>query len=294
MTFRRGAGIEPRAWQRIDEWLGRHDRATISALGVALVVACAYADRAAGPDVGLLAYVAPVALVGWYAGLAPAVAIAVVSAAVTALARLPSGAPAGTLLAIGGGALARLGVLLVAAWTVTALRAARRRATEWVRTDPLTGIPNLRGFLERAALEVARARRYTHPFTVVCIDLDGFKAINDRFGHAAGDEVLRAVASGLRDLLRATDIVARVEGDRFVVLLPETSAAPARLVIRKMQDVLTRAATERWAGGLTSGIGAATYFTPPETLESLIQSGDALVYEAKAAGPNAVHHRTFN
>jgi diguanylate cyclase (GGDEF)-like protein len=222
------------------------------------------------------------------------VAIALASALVTALARLPTGARGGALLAVGGSAVARLGVLLVVGWTMTALRTARDRATQWVRTDPLTGIPNLRGFFERAALELARARRYTHPFTVVCIDLDGFKGINDRFGHGAGDEVLRAVAHGLRDLLRATDLVARVEGDRFVVLLPETSAAPARLVIRKMQDVLARVATADWVGGLTSGIGVATYFTPPATVESLVQTGDALVYEAKGAGPNAVHHRTFN
>src|SRR6201992_640237 len=91
-------------------------------------------------------------------------------------------------------------------------------------SDPVTGAANRRSLLSRADYEIARHRRAGQSFALVMLDLDGFKALNDRFGHAAGDDLLRDVAGSLRRGLRAQDTVARVGGDEFCVLAPETDA----------------------------------------------------------------------
>ena len=271
--------------RRLDAWLRRQSEATILALGCVLVAACGYADYVAASDLAPLVYLAPLSLVAWYAGWWPAVGIAVAST----LAWLLGASDSRSYwdLAV------RFGAFLVVGYVVAARRRSLHREEQLARTDPLTGLANLRAFYELADAEIARARRYTHPFTAIYVDLNGFKAINERLGHTAGDRVLRAVARGIRDSVRATDLVARVGGDEFVILLPETSAAPARLVIQKLQDVLARTPLPDDAA-LSPSMGVATYFTPPPTVDALVQTADALMYHAKGRGEGGVEHRTFN
>ena len=271
--------------QRLDAWLRRQSEATILALGCVLVAACGYADYVAASDLAPLVYLAPLSLVAWYAGWWPAVGIAVAS---TLAWLLGASAPRPDW-----DVAVRFGAFLVVGYVVAARRRSLDREEQLARTDPLTGLANLRAFYELADAEIARARRYTHPFTAIYVDLNGFKAINERLGHTAGDGVLRAVARGIRDSVRATDLVARVGGDEFVILLPETSAAPARLVIQKLQDVLARTPLPDDAA-LSPSMGVATYFTPPPTVDALVQTADALMYHAKGRGEGGVEHRTFN
>ena len=108
------------------------------------------------------------------------------------------------------------------------LRALSERLQGLSSTDALTGIPNRRTFDERLALEVARTNRYRTPLALVMIDLDHFKELNDRFGHLAGDDVLKAVAASLEREKRAGDLVARFGGEELVALLPHTDARAAR------------------------------------------------------------------
>ena len=278
----------------MDAWLRRQGEATILALGCVVVAGFGYADYVAAPDLAPLAYLAPLFLVAWYAGWWPALGIAVASALAWLLGAGPGPAGSGA-----GGSLphwdlaVRFAAFVAFAYVVAALRRGLDREAALARTDPLTGLANLRAFYELADAEIARARRYTHPFTAIYVDLNGFKAINDRLGHTAGDGVLRAVARGIRDSVRVTDLVARVGGDEFVILLPETSAAPARLVIQKLQDVLARTPLPDDAA-LSPSMGVATYFTPPPTVDALVQTADALMYHAKGQGEGGVEHRTFN
>ena len=271
--------------RRLDAWLRRQSEATILALGCVLVAACGYADYVAASDLAPLVYLAPLSLVAWYAGWWPAVGIAVASTLAWLLGA--SDPRPDWDVAV------RFGAFLVVGYVVAARRRSLDREEQLARTDPLTGLANLRAFYELADAEIARARRYTHPFTAIYVDLNGFKAINERLGHTAGDGVLRAVARGIRDSVRATDLVARVGGDEFVILLPETSAAPARLVIQKLQDVLARTPLPDDAA-LSPSMGVATYFTPPPTVDALVQTADALMYHAKGRGEGGVEHRTFN
>jgi len=142
-------------------------------------------------------------------------------------------------------------------------------------------------------VEIERARRYQHPFTVAFIDLDEFKLVNDRLGRTAGDAVLRIVARAISAVTRASDVVARVGGDEFVVLLPETGTAPARLAIDKLRHAVSGIVPAHgWR--LSASIGVATYLVAPESVDVLVGTADQLMSAAKRSGKNTVSHETQN
>ena len=156
-------------------------------------------------------------------------------------------------------------------------------------TDPLTGLFNRRHFGRRLSEETKRAQRYGHPASVLCVDIDRLKEINDDFGHKAGDGALVAVGRALLDNVRTIDVVARIGGDEFAVLLPETSAAQASAL---SQRVLTEVA---WQGDLRAsglaisiGIAELNSATDVEPDDLLVAADDAL-YRAKAAGGGGGH-----
>lgn len=165
------------------------------------------------------------------------------------------------------------------------LEEANRRLEEMSRTDALTGLANRRGFVEASAQEMTRARRSGKPWSVLIADLDEFKKINDRHGHAAGDDALRETAAILRRAVRAQDLAGRWGGEEFVLLLPETTATGA------MQAAETiRQAVESHAFGafpLTISIGVAEH-RGEETLEMTIAAADRALYRAKEGGRNRV------
>jgi diguanylate cyclase (GGDEF)-like protein len=156
-------------------------------------------------------------------------------------------------------------------------------------TDPLTGLYNRRHFGQRLSEETRRAQRYGHAASVLCVDIDRLKAINDDFGHKAGDGALVAVSRALLDNVRNVDVVARIGGDEFAVLLPETAAAQASAL---SQRVLTEVAWQGdlLASGLAISIGVAELSTATdlEPGDLLVAADDAL-YRAKAAGGGRGH-----
>jgi diguanylate cyclase (GGDEF)-like protein len=152
------------------------------------------------------------------------------------------------------------------------------------RTDSLTGLRNHRAFEERLAEEVARAARYREPLSLLVVDVDGLKAINDRAGHRAGDLALTAVANALRAGARRIDFTARVGGDEFAVIAPRTDAAAAAALGERIRTL----ATEHGPWGLTVSVGVATMSDgqPPATF--LREVADTALYAAKRAGRNRV------
>ena len=158
------------------------------------------------------------------------------------------------------------------------------------RIDDLTEIANKRYFYESAAKEINRSNRYKYPLTMAYIDLDNFKRVNDLFGHAAGDNLLRATAQTLKSSVRAADTVARIGGDEFAILLPETDYKSAENVIHRVQKGMSSIA-ERGKLPASFSIGMVTCANPPcVSLESLVMMADKLMYLAKKDGKNQLRH----
>jgi diguanylate cyclase (GGDEF)-like protein len=182
-----------------------------------------------------------------------------------------------------------LGFFLAVALLASALRRALEAETRLSRTDPLTGAANRRAFLEAAEAEIRRASRYGRPFTVVCFDLDNFKAVNDTAGHEAGDRLLQSVVGALRKSLRATDIVARLGGDEFAVLLPEMGPEPAPGVAAKIREAVAGVAREARLA-VSASVGAVTFAVPPASTNEMLRRADRLMYAVKNAGKDGVRH----
>lgn len=157
-------------------------------------------------------------------------------------------------------------------------------------TDPLTGALNRRSFFARGEVEFERARRYQRPLTMLVIDLDHFKAVNDTFGHDGGDAVLVALTESLSADLRASDLFGRIGGEEFVILLHETDVATAEALANRLRlDVSGLAIpTHRGIATITISIGAAGSDTASTTIRSLFERADEALYTAKDRGRNQV------
>ncbi len=158
-------------------------------------------------------------------------------------------------------------------------------------TDPLTGIPNSRFLYLRLEQELARAIRAAAPLTVAVMDLDGFKAVNDRHGHQAGDVVLRRLAGILCEALRTGDTVCRYAGDEFVALLPETTVEEAEAILSRLKERVRTTGYELSDGTVVQvgiSVGAAAFPEDGSSLEELIHRADKAMYRDKSAGRELV------
>ena len=160
------------------------------------------------------------------------------------------------------------------------------------RTDPLTQLLNRRVLVERLAQEVERARRYDGKITMLMIDLDHFKRVNDQYGHLVGDDVLRDVAALLKNAVRAVDVVARYGGEEFVIVLPETPAPGALAFAERLRERIEATDFSAHPHGtfhLTTSIGMATFPGPrTDSGDDLLARADEALYRAKADGRNRV------
>jgi diguanylate cyclase (GGDEF)-like protein len=183
--------------------------------------------------------------------------------------------------------------------------ALHEQVSEQAVTDDLTGLANKRAFGEQADKEVARAERFGHPLSLLMLDIDDFKQVNDTYGHLQGDEVLRRVAAILEDESRGVDEPARYGGEEFVVALPETDAAGAFELAERVRsrieseqipfldgDGQRQADRGRRALRVTASVGVASMPDSGHDLETLIAAADAALYAAKRAGKNRVEGAT--
>jgi diguanylate cyclase (GGDEF)-like protein len=158
-------------------------------------------------------------------------------------------------------------------------------------SDPLTGLGNRRRFMEVLALEVERADRYGRQLSLVLLDLDRFKKVNDTWGHAAGDEVLKDAARALRSVSRELDLPARLGGEELVLLLPETDGHGARVVAERVRERIRQARHDTPDGRtfrVTASMGVASFGPDAPTAETLLRLADEALYAAKRGGRNRV------
>ena len=252
--------------------------------GFLLIVLVSLVDVLTGPEISFaLFYIIPIVLVTWFTGRPLGVAMSIVSAIA---ADLVADAGYSHPLVRYWNASTRLAFFLMATFYLPLLQSLEREK-ELARRDYLTGAANRRFFVESLESELIRSQRYARPFTIAFADIDNFKAVNDRFGHAVGDRLLCAVVARAAANLRKSDLVARMGGDEFAFFMPETSPEAAKVAIQKLQSALLDEMLQNdWP--VTFSIGALTCLTTPANIDELMKRVDDLMYSAKKQGKNKV------
>lgn len=190
-------------------------------------------------------------------------------------------------LALFAGEFHRLHAVL--AETRRQLRIAQSRAEQLVRHDPLTGVLNRRGLIDMLESELQRATRTGHPFCFAALDLDGFKQVNDRYGHATGDTVLKTMADTSVRLLRALDRFGRLDGEEFGIVLPATWLDQGAIAMSRLTKAVNGQNWDGVAPGLMLTFSAGlTTNAPGDTAESIILRAEKAMRQAKAEGKNRV------
>jgi diguanylate cyclase (GGDEF)-like protein len=184
----------------------------------------------------------------------------------------------------------------IATYTTVAIQRSEyhRKSEELKRisiTDSLTGLLNRRYFQERLAEEIERFKRHKLPFSLVMIDIDDFKKLNDTYGHMVGDEALVATARAIRKSIRAIDVAARYGGEEFTVILPQTPKRHAKTQALRIGDTVGQTVIRSVTGDtlhLTVSLGVASFPDDADHLEDLLRRADQALYEAKRLGKNRV------
>ncbi|MCK7545009.1 GGDEF domain-containing protein [Marinobacter bryozoorum] len=175
-----------------------------------------------------------------------------------------------------------------------ALQEAKTRAETLADTDELTGLNNRRAFFNLSNQVISQARRSGEPVAVIMFDLDHFKQVNDRWGHAAGDTVLRGLAATARRTVRESDIVARLGGEEFAILLPATDLPKARYLAQRLQQAFGNQIFPVTGGKVrcTASFGIAASSGREFTLDDLLRQADKALFRAKEAGRDRVDSRS--
>ena len=275
--------------------LGRLPRPLVLLLGLLLIAVIAWIDAVTGPKLVFnVFYLLPVMLVAWVtASTAYGLAAVLVTFLIGPLEAYIEGFQVFSLPVAVWNASMRTAVFCIVLLLLAEVRRLIARLQEQSSTDELTGLANRRAFVIIAEREIERSRRYGHELSLAYLDVDDFKAVNDRDGHLAGDRVLVALASLARATARSVDSVARLGGDEFVILMPETDAEAALPLAERLCLACAQAASSG-AAGVTCSIGLVTFAHPPCDVEQVLTNADRLMYEAKAAGGNGVRHTLFS
>ncbi|HEV6965306.1 GGDEF domain-containing protein [Roseateles sp.] len=233
----------------------------------------------------------PVLLGAWVLGLSEGLSLATLAASMWLLGDAASNRPRSDVWVYAVNGLTHLLTYSAAVLLATRLHRRFERAHEHAFRDELTGLYNRRAFFELGEQLVDGAKRSARSMAIIFVDLDNFKAINDRDGHSAGDEALRMAANALSHGARDTDLLARLGGDEFVFLLSDVDAADAtRAGERLMRSA--RLALGRFPG-LSASVGIAWFEVVNLPLEELLAAADELMLDAKRGGKDALVFRAF-
>ena len=262
-------------------------------LCIMLVLLIGVIDYQTGYELAFsLFYLIPICLATWVSGRDVGLLVSILSACAWYVADVLSGHVYSSSLIYLWNTGIRLGFFAVVTYLLAALRLALDHERNLSRTDPLTGAANTRAFLEMIQSEINRYERYKHPFTVVYIDLDNFKTVNDRYGHMVGDKVLHTIVTEIRKRLRKTDSISRLGGDEFGLFLPETGQDAAQVVMKKIRAGIIDAMQLRKLP-VTASLGVVTCEETPKSAEILIKMADDLMYTIKNHGKHGIGYSIY-
>lgn len=254
---------------------------------IALTLAVYWANDSTPSSLRLgILYIVPVLLVTWREGLRWGLvflALTVGLREVVAWEQMPADTP---ILWRAANAVTYVVVVGIAMAGLQKLRRIQDQLARLATHDLLTGVLNARAFTEQLGHELDRKRRYARPLSVLYLDLDDFKVINDSHGHQTGDAVLRLVADAIRSSVRQADAVGRMGGDEFAVLMPETDARLADAAAQRLATGLR--SVFRGTPTVTASIGVVSCTATDATTDDLLRRADQAMYEAKRAGKDRV------
>jgi len=285
--------LADRVSQSVVQYIHRLSKPTLIAIAFLMTLLVGILGYLTGPMSSCsILYLVPILLVTWFIKRRTGVLMSIVGSVTWLIADLASEGAFSFLTTPYWDGAARLCCFITFTFILSALRMGLEQVKESSKIDFLTGVGNKRYFTELASMEIKRAHRYQHPFTIVYIDLDNFKLTNDRFGHSTGDDLLRVVAKTIQNNIRETDSLARLGGDEFAILLPETGPELAELITRRIQKSSSEVLRKReWS--VTLSIGVATFAGPPLTVDEVVNLSDDLMYGAKKEGKNRIKYGVF-
>lgn len=261
----------------------------VNLVGLCVVAGVGILDGITGSDYSFsVFYFVTVTFVAWYIGRKSAILIALSGSVSWSIADIVAKRYHENILAFIWNDVVKLSLLLFGAYVISELKSRLDFEEKLARTDPLTGIANRRSFSEVAGDEIRRSHRYQDCFSIIYLDIDNFKTVNDTLGHSEGDQLLQQVAATITANIRESDIVARLGGDEFGLLLPESGSEASVAVATKMCASLKADVEAVWP--VTFSIGMVTYRTAPADVNEMIRIADQLMYEVKNSGKNELRH----
>jgi diguanylate cyclase (GGDEF)-like protein len=269
--------------------LSRSSKILLFSALLAVVLLIGLIDYATGSELAFsIFYLFPVGIAAWYIGLEAGISLSILSALAWYIAdTLARTTPYENPFIPAWNTGVRLMTFLITTVFIYVLRSTLEREAQNARIDPLTGAPNTRAFYEAAEMQISMLKRYQRPFSILYLDIDDFKELNDIHGHSAGDSALKTVVQTLRQNLRGGDTIARLGGDEFVILLTEADARAAEIVSSRVQSAIRSKLT------LTCSMGVITCVSPPQSVDELVRKADNLMYEAKRLGKDTKISSTF-
>lgn len=266
----------------------------LTLLGFLLVLAIGSLDSSTSYDISIsVLYLLPIILIAWFEGGVSAAIISIFSAVTWALSDLTSGHVYSHIAVPLWNSLMVLGMFLGVAYSIVTLKKLVIRERECARTDDLTGVANVKFFYEQARGEISRSALSKQPLTLVYLNIDNLRRVNDTLGHSAGDYLLHEAPQKMKSTLRSTDVISRLGGAKFAILMPETRNENAAVLLYKVQEqLLDMVKKNGWP--VTFSIGVVTCNGPAYTIDDLMKMAEDLVNAARETGANRVKFKILD